>query len=64
MAKRILGIEMNGKNILIAIAFMVATYLAIRVVATFTVLLTTGLVGVIVSAVVGFLLFAAYMRGR
>ena len=64
MAKKILGIEMNGKNILIAVAFMVVTYLAIRVVATFTVLLTTGVIGVIVSAVVGFLLFAAYMRGR
>lgn len=64
MAQRIMGIEMSGKNIVIAVAFMIATYLAIRVVGTFAIVLTTGFLGFVVSAVVGFLLFAAYMRGR
>jgi len=64
MAQRIMGIEMTGRNILIAVAFMVATYIAIRLVGTFAIVLTTGLLGFVVSAVVGFLLFAAYMRGR
>lgn len=64
MAQKIMGIEMSAKNIVIAIAFMIATYLAIRIVGTFAVLLTTGFLGFVVSAVVGFLLFVAYKRGR
>ena len=64
MAQKILGIEITGKNIVIALAFMIVTYIAIRVVATFAILLTSGIIGVIVSVVVGYLLFAAYMRGR
>jgi hypothetical protein len=64
MAQRILGVKMTGKNILLAIAFMVATYVAIRVVGMFALVLTSGFLGLVVSAVVGFLLFAAYMRGR
>jgi len=64
MASKIMGIEMSAKNIVIAIVFMVVTYLAIRIVGMFAVLLTTGFFGFLVSAVVGFLLFVAYKRGR
>jgi len=64
MANKIMGIEMNVKNILIAIAFMVVTSIVIRIIGMFAVLLTTGILGMLISAAVGLVLFAAYMRGR
>ncbi|MCF4098581.1 hypothetical protein [Maritalea mediterranea] len=64
MSERFLGIELNANNIMLAIAFMVGTYIAIRLIAFFAAFLTNGLFGVVVSAAIGLVLFYAFMRGR
>lgn len=64
MSNKIMGIELSGKNIIIAIAFMIATFVAMNIVVSLADFLTSGFIGVLVSIVVGFLLFAAYKRGR
>ncbi len=64
MSNKIMGIKLSGKNILIAVAFMIATYVAMNIVVALADFLTSGFIGILVSIVVGFLLFAAYKRGR
>ncbi|TDQ66387.1 hypothetical protein ATL17_0380 [Maritalea mobilis] len=64
MAERFMGIELNANNIMLAIAFMVGTYIAIRLIAFFAAFLTSGFFGIVVSAAIGLVLFYAFMRGR
>lgn len=64
MAQRFMGIELNANNIILAIAFMVGTFIAIRLVAFFAAFLTSGFLGILVSAAIGLVLFYVFMRGR
>lgn len=64
MTERLMGIELSSKNVITAVAFMVGTYVAIRLIAFFAAFLTNGLFGVVVSAAIGLVLFYAFMRGR
>ncbi|AVX04561.1 hypothetical protein [Maritalea myrionectae] len=64
MAERFMGIELNARNIMLAIAFMVGTYISIRLIAFFAAFLTNGIFGLVVSAAIGLVLFYAFMRGR
>lgn len=64
MAERFMGIELNARNTMLAIAFMVGTYIAIRLIAFSAAFLTNGFFGLLVSAAIGLVLFYAFMRGR
>ncbi|WP_424981146.1 hypothetical protein [Maritalea sp. S77] len=64
MSERFMGIELNASNIILAIAFMVGTYIAIRLIAFFAAFLTNGFFGLLVSAAIGLVLFYVFMRGR